>query len=626
MRPAFAVVFCLPLVLTGCSLSPPIVGSHVYLFAVGVTGNAGPGIAASGLNASSSLLNAINTGYSDSVGAYAKTDSTGGFSITGDYTCVPGTQVYLYALGGNPGNPGPPPVDNPVAGLLAALGDCSNLSSSTYIVVNEVSTIAAAYSLSGFATDATHISSGPAALAQTGIKNAFSNVNNLVNLATGAALATTPNGNGTPPQSEINTLANILASCINTTGTLSSTPTPTACYTLFNDALSGGSTGSVPADTAAAAINIAHNPGSNIAGLYGLSGSQIAFVPTLASQPNDFTVGIQFTGGGLSDLYSVAIDGSGYVWATNDGSGSGSVSELSSTGVPISSSSGYAGGGLNGPNGIAIDTNGNAWIANTSGNSVTELSSTGVAVSSSTGFTGGGLSGPYGIAVDGSNNVWVANSGSAASVTKLSSLGTILSGTSGYTTGGLSVPRSIAIDGVGDAWVANKGNNSVTEYSSAGALLSGAGYTGAGIKVPYSIAIDASGNAWMANAGTLLNSNVAELSSGGVAISPSTGYTGGGLTNTPVAVAIDGSGNVWAADNGNNTFSELSSAGAAISPSTGYVAPGVVTPVALAIDGSGDVWIADPNATEITEMIGAATPVVTPLSAGVLHNTLGTRP
>ena len=41
---------------------------------------------------------------------------------------------------------------------------------------------------------------------------------NLADLATGAALSTTPAGNGTVPQSTINTIANILATCVNSTG------------------------------------------------------------------------------------------------------------------------------------------------------------------------------------------------------------------------------------------------------------------------------------------------------------------------------------------------------------------------------------------------------------------------
>jgi hypothetical protein len=79
-----------------------------------------------------------------------------------------------------------------------------------------------------------HVSSSSSTPGQTGIANAFSAIANLETLGTGVALATTPadsGGNGTVPQAEINTLANILASCIN------SSPTEgTQCPTLFSNA------------------------------------------------------------------------------------------------------------------------------------------------------------------------------------------------------------------------------------------------------------------------------------------------------------------------------------------------------------------------------------------------------
>src|SRR5271170_569594 len=118
--------------------------------------------------------------------------------------------------------------------------------------------------MAGFATDATHVSSSGTPLAQTGIANAFANATNLADITTGAALTTTPSGSGTNvpngsivPEAEVNTLANILASCVNSTGPASST-----CGTLFSNAMSGGTSGSTPDDTATAAINIAHNPGT----------------------------------------------------------------------------------------------------------------------------------------------------------------------------------------------------------------------------------------------------------------------------------------------------------------------------------------------------------------------------
>jgi hypothetical protein len=59
----------------------------------------------------------------------------------------------------------------------------------------------------------------------------------------------------------------------------------------------------------------------------------------------------------------------------------------------------------------------------------------------------------------------------------------------------------------------------------------------------------------------------------------------------------------------------------------------VALPVTVAIDGSGNVWIGNLSGSgaaqatgSITELIGAATPVVTPLSVGVKNNTLGARP
>src|ERR1019366_9144135 len=104
----------------------------------------------------------------------------------------------------------------------------------------EVSTVAAAYAFAGFATDAVHVSSSGTPLAKVGIQNAFANAANLATLSTGQALATPPgNPNGAAPQANVNTLANILASCVNTDGTISGPTSPTACYTLLNNAKNG---------------------------------------------------------------------------------------------------------------------------------------------------------------------------------------------------------------------------------------------------------------------------------------------------------------------------------------------------------------------------------------------------
>jgi hypothetical protein len=592
----------------------PIVGAHVYLLAANTAGYGGAGIAASSSNASVSLLSAAETGTSDSVGAYVATGSNGGFSLTGDYSCTSGQQLYLYVLGGT----------NAAAGLLAAIGSCpASGSPAIAVTVNEVTTIAAAYALAGFATDATHVSSSGTALAQVGIANAFANAGNLASVSTGAALATTPAGNGTAPQAEINTLANVLASCVASVGA-SSTP----CSALFTNAVSGGSTGVGPTDSATAAINIAHNPGSNIGALYAIPSSQ-PFSPSLMAPPNDFTIAVNFTGGGLAFPYGIAIDGSGDVWAANQ-EGYLGITELSPSGAAISPSTGYRGGGLDIPLQIAIDLSGNAWVTSALGNRVSEFSNSGIALSPSTGYSGGGLDGLNFIAVDGTGDVWVTSDGNY-SVGKLSSMGTVLSAPAGYTGAGIIEPNCLAIDPLGNVWVCNGQYNSMAELSNSGGAVSPpSGYAGGGLSGANGMAIDASGNIWTANYAAVTvpaTSSLSKFSNSGVAISPSTGFTGGGL-NHPAGIAIDGSGDAWASDLGNNSLSEFSNAGVAMSPATGFTGGGLSTPGIVAVDGSGDVWATNQgfSSTSVTEFVGAGTPVVTPLAVGVKNNMLGTRP
>ena len=547
----------------------------------------------------------------------------GAFSITGDYTCTGGQQVYLYAVGGNTGS-GP----NSAAGLLAALGTCpgttgslgNTFASGQFITINEVSTVAAAYAFSGFATDAVHVSSSGTALAQSGIAKAFANAGNLETLSTGVALATTPAGNGTVPRTTINTLANILASCVNSTG-----PASSACTTLLADAKSGGSTGTTPTDTATAAINIAHNPGANIAALYALGTPSPPFSPALSAQPNDFTIGIALTGGGLGYAIHIAIDGLGNAWLPN-GVIHNTVTEYSNLGAALSPSGGYTGGGLSSPHDVAIDSSGNAWFAN-SASVIPELNSSGSPVSS-TGYSGNGVSVPNTIAIDGSNNVWLGNGSSPFNVIDISDAGTFLSGSSGYTSDGVS-STGMAIDGSGNVWMANS-FNSLEEFNRSVVLQSGAsGYKGGGMSNTNGLAIDNGGNVWITSVGA---STVAKFSNAGVAISSSSGYTGGCI-NDPYGIAIDGGGNVWVANSTGNCITKLSSAGAILSGSTGYTGGLLNAPAGIAIDGSGDLWIMNENNSNVIEFIGVATPVITPIAAGLPStptvngtSNLGTRP
>ena len=591
-----------------------IVGAHVYLLQAGVKGYAGRGIAASTTNASISLLTSA-TKLSDTHGYYVLTNSTGGFTITGDYTCTAGTQVYLYVLGGNPGAG-----TNTASGLMSVLGNCPTAGNFTTqlsnIVVNEATTVAAAYSLAGFATDATHISSSGTALAKTGIANAFANALLMVPSSTGVAGTANPAKTAIVPQAMMNTMANMLASCVN-----SASASAAPCTTLFSNATSGGTTPVTPTDTATAAINIAHNPTSNIAALYAIPAPKSPFTPALTAAPKDFALTLTYNLASLSGADGVAIDASGNAWVSNYTNSD--VIKLSPAGVSLGS---YV-GDLSSPGAVAIDKSGNAWIA-----------SAGLLIKVNATPTGGT---PYyttptltdtftGVAIDGVGDIWSADSYNytKSTLARFSSAGTAISGTTGYAVAGLNNPDWVAVDGGGNAWAVNVSYPSVSKVTSAGVSASGTtGFIGTGIFEAASIAIDSTGDAWTANS----NSSVSKLSNTGAILSGTTGYVGGGISS-PQAIAIDGAGNAWVASL--SALSGLSSTGSFITGSAGITSPAFSNADSLAIDGSGNIWVTNFQGTHgISELIGAAAPVVTPIAAGLPStpnangtSTLGTRP
>jgi DNA-binding beta-propeller fold protein YncE len=148
----------------------------------------------------------------------------------------------------------------------------------------------------------------------------------------------------------------------------------------------------------------------------------------------------------------------------------------------------------------------------------------------------------------------------------------------------LNGPTGIAIDNSGNAWVPNSGSDSVAEFLSSGLTPSGSPFTG-NLNNPGGVAVDGANNVWIAN---LLGNSVSEFSDAGLNISSGGGLGSNGDIDLPDAIAIDPSGNVWIAN--------LSGSG--VAASTG----------------------------NITELVGAATPVVTPLAVAAANGTLGAKP
>lgn len=574
-----------------------VAGAQVYLYAAG---SAGYGSAAT------SLLNTSVKGVSTdgSGNGYVTTDTSGNFGITGNWSCVNGTdQVYILALGGNPGLGNG--VNNTALALMAALGTCSSLVSTyPYIVIDEVTTVASVWALRPFTSDATHI--GASSTNAAGLANAFAQVPNIVSIATGLALAKTPAANGTVPQSKINTLANILAPCVNSTGGAS-----TACGRLFSTATPSGK--SQAADTIAAALCIAQNPGHRVSALFEMSMASASFQPQLSSAPNDWILFVTLTSGGLNGPTSLATDGSGNLWVANY---FGVVSAFSPIGAPLSST-GYTGNGLNETFGTAIDTSNNLWFANeqsTGGvnsnlGTITVLNSSGQPLSGSSGYHAGGIYFPIGVTADPNGNMWVVNYGNSK-VTLLNKSGASLSGTTGWGGTSLAFPVALAVDSNHNAWVANQSGNTITKISADGStntvITCCDGASG--------IATDQSNNVWVAN---YYGDSISEVSSRGVLLLG--GITGGGVLH-PQGIAVDGAGTIWVANYRGNSISEVSGAssdspGAFLSPASGFGADAsLLEPYALALDASGNAWISNFGNDTVTQFVGVATPIKTPFA------------
>lgn len=627
----------------------PVSGAHVYLLAANTNGYG---------NASVSLLNSALTGTSDTLGGYVTTADDGSFTISGMYQCTPNTQVYAYVLGGNSGSG-----DNAASGLLAVFGNCPQSASFTFnspFTMNEVTTVAAAYAMAGFANDATHVSSSGTPLAQTGIANAFANTVNLVNSTTGAALTATPAGNGAVPQSEINMLANMLAACVGLTS-------GNSCSSLFETATADGTaSGAQPTDTGTAAINIAHHPGANVAELYTLGSTASVFTPVLTQQPNDFSVAVDFSVPNSNwavnyqrtyqGAHQIAVDASGNVWIAGFSTSTAyGLMKLSSLGVVLSPPNGYMGGGPSSPNGVAVDLSGNVWVTNPVFGvnptvTVSEFSNTGAPLSPSTGFVPNNPQLGVAIAIDAQGNAWLPY---GFGVAELSPAGEMVTSNPG--TPGIRTPTGLAIDSNNDLWLATgfpQQTGFFYEFSSSGAAINpptlgqySCGVVPGGEDETEGVAIDASGDLWSVGSEGFAKESATPI--------PPCSGTGGGfvsqIEDRGGDVAIDGDGNAWiiSGSGGIGNLSEFSNSGVPISPSNGFVGIpyepitlngyAVVSFADLAPDSSGNLWVIQqlytgdyshqmPYTFYAKEFIGISAPVVTPLSAGVKNHTLGSRP
>jgi hypothetical protein len=243
----------------------PIAGAEVFLYSVSTSANGA---------ASTSLLSSPG---------YVTTDTNGAFNITGDYTCPSGGYVYLLAVGGNPGLAAG--TSNAKIALASGVGPCSSLTPGSFFSINEVTTVATAAALAAYTTSDLQI--GATSNATLGLQNAFNQIQQFSDLSLGVARTQTSTGNGTVPQAKLNTLADILAACVNSDGTGS------PCTSLMNLASVSTASGQ-QLDTFQAALNIAQSPTTNVTSLFNLSPANAVFQPVLASAPADWSLALQY--------------------------------------------------------------------------------------------------------------------------------------------------------------------------------------------------------------------------------------------------------------------------------------------------------------------------------------------
>jgi hypothetical protein len=636
----------------------PVTGATVKIYEIGATSGTAGGYAAA-------LSAALGT---------ATTDGNGNWSMTRAACTNANDELYVVASGGMEiGNATP----NSALVMTSVGGPCGSQFTHAFNI-DEVTTVATEYALAGFSSDYQHV--GTSTGNAIGLTHAFATVNNIVNLSLGTAYTATPAylsapANTSPdvfrsivPVDTINSLANVLASCVNA----SAGSADAACQNLF------GFTGGV-GNTADAALQMAHNPGTNVSQILALPTPQAPFGPTLTISPHDVTLTVNYVGGGLGGVrttsrtgtFYIAIDQQGNIWLPNHFRSS--VTELDYLGTPLTPNTtvnlvspfapitigGYTGVGLTAvaTQQVAIDQTGNAWITDLT-NCLVGLAPSGVPLSGSpfTPACGTGSS-AGGVAVDASNNIWVAGIGSGASfITSTNNAGALNPGfpvTAGFNT----LTGALNADYSGHMWYVDGGNGEFGALNSSGSLF---GTTGTVLATPISFAaFGTSGSAlrlWIPEGGTTDN-----IQTGNVTAPPTIGpsYLPSPEVG-PGGIMADGANKFYLANVGNGTTTPanvtvLSSTGSELSPTTtGFNGGSGLTtlnsPAGLAIDQSGNVWVVNQtnwnnsaNATSltytnsngisylgntvgtgnVTEFIGLAAPTNPVLSQSAKAGTLG---
>ncbi len=345
-------------------------------------------------------------------------DQNGNFTFpnTG-WTCDSGQFAYITVTSGYTVNLGTTKNNNNVV-QVGVIGPCSTVSTATQrgnvnVFVSELSTVAAAYALSNFiSVDNTNASTGQqivnisapannnasspgctgsgAAMTCTsaGLAHAFANATTLVDsvrfdgsFPSGQARQynpVQPYYSGVPQQL-INTIGNILQSCVDSVS-------GSGCSSLFTYTTQPSSAkdttctgGAAPTNTLQAALNMAKYPMCQISNRFALQPVHEFFTPDLATAPTSFTVsifyGVGYAGNQTPYPVDLAIDASdnAYVLFGGNSGGTnnyGAVYALSAGGNLLFNPQGN--GNIQYPTQIAVDAAGHLFVTNNDPNTQIE--------------------------------------------------------------------------------------------------------------------------------------------------------------------------------------------------------------------------------------------------------------
>ena len=482
------------------------------------------------------------------------------------------------------------------------------------ITVNELTTVAAGYSMTQFCRPDGGISGDP-----FGLRIAAGMNNNLVSTTTGAAssvLLSSPNKYETNSLRTLRSLGNLTASMVR------SQPLERALLRSQLFAYATPLNGTTPDNVFEAFAEINRHPDAKVAEIYGMTRYSAAYANGLFQAPDAFTLTVvvnnsgsrknmiagpaqlvfddsgtawvtnnfvspdspnsskivlalqpngapatnspksPISGGGtLGQAFGIAIDPTtGNIWATNygwgrapgnkpgplpEGSGTGSVSAFTPTGVPLSGPRGLYGlnpttgefPAVKRAQGIQVDSQGNVYIASIENNSVVVFpkgdsmqavsykvpDSVWQAIDPALNH----FQNPFDVRLAADDSVWVSFSGDLSDTAAPGGFVRVkLTGSPGsysldpvftpvataptdgtaYSDNNLRAPKGMVLDSQGNCWITSGPTNSIYKVpfdwnDTMDPLVEIKRYSGGGISGPWGLEVDGADNIWVANFG-----------------------------------------------------------------------------------------------------------------------------